>query len=279
MNKSILYFFEKNKFFLVSQWQKIALFLHGLIIFIVVIVLFRKEIGNFFSSITGYIVIVVFLLINSLFMWIFPGGFNLLDGGYANLDTLFIISPWVFLFLVSAVTMRLFSEEKKSGTMELLLTRPLSDFTIVFAKFLSGLFLVFLSLLPTIIYYISIYYLGSPVGNLDSGGIFGSYIGLFFLAGIYVSIGLFASSITDNQIVAFILSMIFCFVFYFGFDALSTLPILKSFDSIIVSLGINEHYRSISRGVVDSRDLVYFVSIIAVFLFFSKTVLTQRKWK
>ncbi|MBI5538794.1 MAG: gliding motility-associated ABC transporter permease subunit GldF [Bacteroidia bacterium] len=243
------------------------------------LVLFSKEIGNFFSSITGYIVIVVFLLINSLFMWIFPGGFNILDVGYANLDTLFIISPWVFLFLVPAVTMRLFSEEKKTGTMELLLTRPLSDFTIVFAKFLSGLFLVFLSLLPTVIYYLSVYLLGSPVGNLDSGGIMGSYIGLFFLAGIYVSIGLLASSITDNQIVAFILSMIFCFVFYFGFDALSTLPVLKSFDSIIVSLGINDHYRSISRGVIDSRDIIYFISIIAVFLFFSKTVLTRRKWK
>jgi len=212
-------------------------------------------------------------------MWVFPGDFNLIDAGYANLDTLFLISPWVFLFLVPAVTMRLFSDEKKSGTMELLLTRPLSDFTIVFAKFLTGLFLVLLSLLPTAIYYISVYILGNPVGNLDSGGILGSYIGLFFLAGIYVSIGLFASSLTENQLVAFIISMILCFIFYFGFDALASLPLFNNFDSIIVNIGINEHYRSISRGVVDSRDVVYFISIIAVFLFLTKTVLTRRKWK
>jgi len=242
-------------------------------------VLLWKETGGFFSSITGYIVIVVFLLINSMFMWVFPGDFNLIDAGYANLDTLFLISPWVFLFLVPAVTMRLFSNEKKSGTMELLLTRPLSDFTIVFAKFLTGLFLVLLSLLPTAIYYISVYILGNPVGNLDSGGILGSYIGLFFLAGIYVSIGLFASSLTENQLVAFIISMILCFIFYFGFDALASLPLFNNFDSIIVNIGINEHYRSISRGVVDSRDVVYFISIIAVFLFLTKTVLTRRKWK
>ena len=171
-------------------------------------VLFKKEIGSFFSSITGYIVIIVFLLINSMFMWIFPGEFNIMDSGYANLDSLFIISPWVFLFLVPAITMRLFSDEKKSGTIELLLTRPLSDFTIVFAKFLTGLFLVLFSLLPTVIYYITIYYLGNPVGNLDSGGILGSYLGLFFLAGIYVSIGLLASSFTENQIVAFIILLV-----------------------------------------------------------------------
>ncbi len=242
-------------------------------------VLLRKEIGSFFSSITGYIVIIVFLLINSMFMWIFPGEFNIIDSGYANLDSLFIISPWVFLFLVPAVTMRLFSDEKKTGTMELLLTRPLSDFTIVFAKYLTGLFLVLFSLLPTVIYYLTIYYLGNPIGNLDSGGILGSYIGLFFLAGIYVSIGLLASSLTENQIVAFIISMILCFVFYFGFDSISMLSVFKNFDSLIVNIGINEHYHSISRGVVDSRDIVYFVSIITMFLFLSKTILTSRKWK
>jgi ABC-2 type transport system permease protein len=155
----------------------------------------------------------------------------------------------------------------------------LSDFTIVLAKFLTGLTLVLFSLLPTLIYYISVYVLGNPVGNLDSGGIFGSYIGLFFLAGIYVSIGLLASSITDNQIVSFIFSMILCFVFYFGFDAIASLPVFKGFDSIVVNIGINEHYRSVSRGVVDSRDVIYFLSIITVFLFFTKTVLSRRKWK
>jgi len=241
--------------------------------------LLRKEISGFFASITGYIVIIVFLTINSLFMWIFPGEFNILNNGYANLDSMFIISPWVFLFLVPAVTMRLFSEEKKSGTIELLLTRPLSDFTIVSAKFFTGLFLVLFSLIPTVIYYITVYYLGNPVGNLDSGGILGSYIGLFFLAGIYVSIGLFASTLTDNQIISFIISAILCFVFYFGFDSLSMLPILKNFDYIILHLSVNEHYMAISRGVLDSRDILYFISVIVFFLFLSKTILTSRKWK
>ena len=170
--------------------------------------LLKKEISGFFSSLTGYIVIIVFLVINSLFMWIFPGSNNVSDGGYANLDTLFTIAPWVFLFLVPAVTMRMFADEKKSGTIELLLTRPLSDFQIIFAKYLAGLLLVLFSILPTLIYFYSVYQLGNPVGNIDTGGTWGSFIGLFFLAGIYVAIGTLSSSFTENQIVAFIIGML-----------------------------------------------------------------------
>lgn len=240
-------------------------------------VLLFKEIREFFSSLTGYIVIIVFLLINSLFMWIFPGEFNVLDGGYANLDTLFIISPWVFLFLVPAITMRLFAEEKKTGTLDLLLTRPISDLQIIMAKYCAGVTLVLLSLLPTALYYLTVYKLGNPPGNLDKGGILGSFTGLFLLSGIYVAIGIFASSVTQNQIIAFIIAMLLSFFFYYGFDSIaSILP--KSFYEFIVFLGINDHYRSVSRGVLDTRDLVYFASMVALFVYLTKLVLESRKW-
>ncbi len=240
--------------------------------------LLKKEINGFFSSITGYIVVIVFLIINSSFMWIFPGANNVLDGGYATLDSLFTIAPWVFLFLAPAVTMRMFADEKKSGTIELLFTRPLSDFQIIFSKYLAALLLVIFSLLPTLIYYYSVYKLGNPTGNIDTGGTWGSYIGLFFLGAIYVAIGVLSSSFSDNQIVAFIVGMLLCFVFYIGFDYISAVPVFKSFDGLIINIGINEHYKSMSRGVIDSRDIIYFVSVIAFFLLVTKTVLQSRKW-
>jgi len=240
--------------------------------------LLKKEISGFFSSLTGYIVIIVFLIINGLFIWIFPGVNNVLDSGYATLDSLFSIAPWVFLFLAPAVTMRMFSDEKKTGTIELLLTRPLSDFQIIFGKFLAALSLVLFSLLPTLIYFYTVYKLGNPVGNIDTGGTWGSYIGLFFLAAIYVSIGVLSSAITDNQIVAFITGMLLCFVVYIGFDYISELGMFKSIDGLIINLGINEHYKSMSRGVIDSRDMIYFVSVIAFFIIITKTVLQSRKW-
>jgi ABC-2 type transport system permease protein len=240
--------------------------------------LFKKEISGFFSSLTGYIVIIVFLIINGLFIWIFPGVNNVLDSGYASLDSLFSIAPWVFLFLAPAVTMRMFSDEKKTGTIELLLTRPLSDFQIIFAKFLAALSLVLFSLLPTLIYFYTVYKLGNPVGNVDVGGTWGSYIGLFFLAAIYVSIGVLSSAITDNQIIAFITGMLLCFLVYIGFDYISELGAFKTIDGLIINLGINEHYKSMSRGVIDSRDMIYFVSVIAFFLIVTKTILQSRKW-
>ncbi|MQY79591.1 MAG: gliding motility-associated ABC transporter permease subunit GldF [Bacteroidetes bacterium] len=240
--------------------------------------LLRKEINSFFSTIVGYIVIMVFLTANSLFLWIFPGELNVLESGYATIDTLFIIAPWVFLFLVPAVTMRMFSEERKTGTIELLLTRPLSDLQIISAKFLAGLILVLFSLLPCLVYFISVYLLGNPVGNIDTGGTWGSFIGLFFLAGIYVSIGIFASSMTDNQIIAFILSLILCFSFFIGFESLSSIPIFQSIDHVIMNLGINEHYKSMSRGVIDSRDMVYFAVVVVSFLVFTKMSMQSRRW-
>ena len=241
-------------------------------------VLFKKEISSFFSSLIGYIVIIVFLIINGLFLWVFPGEFNILDSGYSSIESLFVISPWVFLFLVPAITMRLIADEKKSGTIELLYTRPITDFQIVFAKYAAGLVLVLLSLIPTLIYFITVYLIGNPTGNIDTGASWGSYIGLFFLAGVYASIGIFASSLTQNQIISFIIAMLLSFFFYVGFDSISSLDFFKNIEGVILNLGIMEHYKSISRGVIDTRDIVYFVSIITGFLFLTKLILESRKW-
>jgi ABC-2 type transport system permease protein len=241
--------------------------------------LFKREVNYFFSSLIGYIVISVFLIMMGLLLWVFSGQFNILDTGYANIDSLFILAPWVFLFLIPAITMRVFAEEKRTGTIELLLTRPLSDFTIVFAKFLASLFIVFLAMLPTIIYFITIYLLAVPQGNIDVAGITGSFIGLFFLAAVYVSIGIFASSLTENQIIAFIIALLISFFFFTGFDSLALLNFLSPTAPLIQSLGISAHYTSISRGVIDSRDIIYFLSVIALFLFFTRLKLQSRKWK
>jgi len=240
--------------------------------------LYIKEINSFFNTLTGYLVIIVFLLANSLFMWVFPGQMNILDSGYANIDTLFIIAPWVFLFLVAAVTMRLFSKEKKNGTIEFLFTKPLTDLTIILSKYLAGVTLVLLSLIPTLIYFAVVFYLGKTGANIDTGGTWGSFIGLFFLAAIYVAIGVLASAITDNQIVAFILGMITCFFFYIGFEFISAMDLWGNFGDFINNLGINEHYKSLSRGVIDTRDVLYFLSVISLFVFSTKLILESRKW-
>ncbi len=240
--------------------------------------LLRKEVAAFFSSITGALVVSVFLLTTGLFLWVIPGEMNVIFGGYATLDSLFYLAPWVYLFLVPAVTMRLFADEKKSGTLELLLTRPISEMKIVWAKYLAGLVVVLISLLPTFIYFFSVYALGNPVGNMDVGGTWGSYLGLFFLAAIYVAIGVFASALTDNQIVAFVIAVVLCFLLYSGLDSLAAMPGLRSVSDSITAIGIDSHYRSISRGVVDSRDIIYFAGVVYFFLFLTKTVLNSRKW-
>ena len=240
--------------------------------------LIKKEINSFFSTLSGYIAIIVFLLANSMFLWVFPGEFNILDNGYATIDSLFIIAPWIFLFLIPAITMRLFSEEKRAGTIELLLTRPVSDFNIVLSKYLSGVVIVLFSLVPALIYFLSVYLLGSPVGNIDTGGTWGSFIGLFFLAAVYVAIGVFSSSLTENQIISFIIALILSFIFYIGFESISTMGGFNKIEGLIVNLGINEHYKSIRRGVIDTRDLLYFCSVITLFIFFTKYIIQSRKW-
>ena len=240
--------------------------------------LFKKEISNFLSSLIGIMVIVVFLLITGLFLWVFKSDFNLLSYGYANLDGLFILAPWVFLFLVPAVTMRSFAEENRTGTIEMLLTKPLSDWQIILAKFLASVALVLLALIPTGVYYFSVYRLGFPMGNLDSGSILGSYIGLFLLSASFISIGIFCSSVTNNQILAFILSVFLCGFIYIGFEFIYSLSLFGPIDLFIQRLGIASHYSSISRGVVDTRDILYFLSVMALFLSSTKLVLASRKW-
>lgn len=240
--------------------------------------LFLKELSSFLSSLLGYVVIVTFLAVLGLFLWVFPSDFNILNYGYANVDGLFIIAPFVFLFLIPAVTMRSFSDEKKSGTIELLFTRPLSDLQIIFAKYFASFLLVVLSLLPALVYYFSVWQLGLPPGNLDSGGFWGSFIGLLFLGAAFTSIGIFASAVTDNQVVSFILAIVISAFAYLGFDLIYSFSIFGNFDLFIRSLGISAHYSSISRGVIDTRDVVYFLSVILLFVFLTRFTLSKRKW-
>ena len=240
--------------------------------------LFQKEIAGFFSSLTGYIVIAIFLITIGLFLWVFPGNMNILDTGFSNITPLFTIAPWVFLFLVPAVTMRSFSEEKKSGTLDLLITRPLSELQIILGKYVAALFLILMALLPTIIYYISVIVLGSPKGNIDHGAYWGSFIGLLLLASVYASIGIFSSVLSENIIVSFLIAVFTCFVVYSGFDYIANLFPMGRLGSILQSLGIDAHYRSISRGVIDSRDLIYFLSAIALFIFSTRLILKSQRW-
>jgi len=242
-----------------------------------VLTIFQKEISVFFSSLVAYITIGVFLLVMGLFLWVFPES-SILDYGYASLDSLFSTVPYIFIFLIPAISMRSIAEEKKEGTFELLATRPITDWQIVLGKFFACLAIVLLTLFPTIIYYISVYQLGASVGNIDTGAVIGSYIGLALLGAAFTSIGIFASTISNNQIIAFIVAVFLCFFAFSGFDSLSRIISFQGFDTFLTGLGINEHYQSISRGVLDTRDLVYFLSFIALFLVLSKTILEARKW-
>ena len=240
--------------------------------------LFKKEISSFLNSLLGYVVIAVFLLVNGLFLWVFPLESNILDFGYANLDGLFLLAPFVFLFLIPAITMRFFAEEKKSGTIELLMTKPLTDIQVILAKYFAGLTLVIIALLPTLFYFFSVYQLGFPEGNIDTGGMWGSYIGLLFLGASFVAIGLFASSITDNQIISFILAALFSGFIYIGFEFIYSLDLFGNIDLFIKTLGISSHYSAMSRGVIDTRDLLYFLSLIILFILLTKISVESRKW-
>ncbi len=240
--------------------------------------LLRKEISSFLSSLVGYAVIVIFLLINGLFLWVFPLEFNILDYGFASIDNLFMLAPWVFLFLIPAITMRSFAEEHKNGTVEILLTKPINDKEIIMAKFLAGVILVIFSILPTLIYYYTVDRLGLPPGNIDHGATIGSYIGLLLLGSGFVAIGIFASAISENQIVAFLIAVFFCGFSYIGFEFIYNLSIFGSAGLFIKQLGIQAHYASISRGVIDTRDVLYFLSLVALCLMLTRYWLSRRKW-
>lgn len=238
--------------------------------------IFIKEINSFFASPIGYLVVGIFLIINGLLLFVFKGEFNILDNGFADLSAFFVLAPWVFLFLVPAVTMRSFSEERKQGTIEVLLTKPISSFQLVFGKFLGSFTLTFIALLPTLLYVFTIWQLGNPVGNLDLAATTGSYIGLLFLAATFTAIGVFASTLSQNQIVAFIITVLLCFIMLYGFDGLADLNVLNNIFKI-ETLGLNYHFNSVSRGVIDTRNLIYFVSVTTVFLVFTKLNLNQIK--
>lgn len=240
--------------------------------------LYLKELRSFLSSIIGYIFITIFLILNSLFLWVFSYETNILDGGTADLRSFFGISPIIFLILIPAITMRSFSEEKRTGTIELLFTRPISDFSIILTKYLAGVTLVVISILPTLIYYYTVHALGEPVGIVDDGATITSYLGLILVGACLVSVGIFASSITDSQIVSFILAMFLSWFIFMGLDLLAVFSQFGGLDLVLRNLGIMEHYDSIQRGVLDTRDLIYFVSFAAVFLLSTKLVLQARKW-
>jgi len=243
-----------------------------------VFTLYKKELSGFFSSLIGYLTIAVFLVLTGLTLWVLKSDFNIPDYGYAGMDGLFLIGPFLYLFLIPAITMRSLAEERRAGTIEMLMTRPLSDWTIVWAKFLASWTLVFISLLPTLVCYFSVYALGDPVGNIDTGSVIGSYIGLLLLGGAFVAIGLFCSSLTSNQIISFILAAVLCAVAYLGFESIYNMGMLGGADLFIKRLGVMHHYESISRGVVDTRDVVYFFCVMALFLMATRMVLQSRKW-
>ena len=226
-----------------------------------------REIKSFFGSPIGYLVIAVFLIGNGLFLWVFEGEYNILNSGFADLSPFFTLAPWILIFLIPAVTMRSFSDEKKQGTLELLLTKPLSIWQIVNGKFLGSMLLIVMAIIPTLIYVWVISGLGSPEGNIDMGSTMGSYFGLLFLIAAYSAIGIFTSTLSENQIVAFIAAVFLCFFFYFGFESVAT--IVPGFQGLISSIGMQDHFKSMGRGVIDTRDVIYFVSITVLFLSFT----------
>lgn len=237
----------------------------------------KKEIQSFFASPIGYLVIGLFLVVTSLFLWVFEGNFNIPDSGFADLAPFFQLAPWVFTFLIPAVTMRSFSDEQKSGTLELLLTKPITALQLVLGKYFGACVLMIISILPTLIYVVAIHQLGNPVGNLDIGVTIGSYIGLILLAATYSAIGIFASTLSDNQIVAFIIAVFLCFFIYFGLEGFASYNLLGNADTFIANLGMQSHYDSISRGVIDTRDVLYFISVIAFFIYLTKSKLQKTR--
>jgi ABC-2 type transport system permease protein len=236
-----------------------------------------KEFNGFLNSLIAYVVIGVFLTGIGLLMWVFPET-SVLDYGYADMDTLFSLGPFVFIFLIPAITMRSFAEEKRAGTMELLLTKPLTDWNIILGKFFACWLLVIVALLPTLLYYFSIYLLGNPVGNIDTAGVIGSYVGLTLLGGVFCAVGVMASSFTPNQIVSFIAAAFLCFILFSGFDAIASVNAWSQYALLVKQMGLLYHYDSLSKGLIDSRDVVFFGSVIFIMLLITRIILGARSW-
>lgn len=240
------------------------------------ITILRKEVHEFLNSLIAYVVIGIFLIGIGLLMWVFPDT-NVMDYGYASMESLFALAPYVFMFLIPAITMKSFAEEKRNGTIELLYTLPFREMDIVLGKFLAGFLLVVFSIAPTIVYYFSLSYLGNPVGNIDTAGVIGSYIGLVLLGGIFTAIGVLSSAFTGNQIVSFILAAFLCFAFYAGFDSVASIDTWSNTSYLIKQIGILAHYESLSKGLIDFSDVVYFLTMIAFALYLTRIVLTLQK--
>ena len=232
--------------------------------------LIKKELNAFFASQIAYLVLGVYLVINGLFLWVFEGDLNILHAGFADLTSYFFIAPWIFLFLIPAITMRSFSEEKSTGTFEILKTKPISSMQIVLGKFFASVLLVLFAVTPTITYVYTVYELGNPVGNINLGSTLGSFIGLIFMASTYVSVGLFSSSLTNNQIVSFIISVFICFFLFYGFEAISSFSLFGTYDDFVQKIGLTNHYNSLAKGVLDTRDLLYFISVTLFFILLTK---------
>ena len=224
----------------------------------------KKELQTFFATPIGYLVIALFLLFNALFLFVFKTDFNILNAGFADLNAFFYLTPWIFIFLISAITMRSFSDEIQAGTIEILKTKPISNWQIVLSKYLGSLLLICIALIPTLIYYFTVYKLGNPVGNIEFATTFGSYIGLLFLAAAFVAIGLFSSTFSNNQIVSFLISVCISFVLYYLFELIANNNIT------VQNIGMHQHFQNISKGVIDTRDVIYFISISVFFLILTK---------
>jgi ABC-2 type transport system permease protein len=240
--------------------------------------LYLKELRSFLGSIIGYIFISIFLVLNSLFLWVFSYETNILDGGTADLKPFFGISPIIFIILIPAITMRSFSEEKRTGTIELLFTKPISDLTIILTKYLAGVTLVAISILPTLVYYLTVHQLGDPVGIVDDGATITSYFGLLLLGACLVAVGIFASSITSSQIISFIIAMFLSWFLFLGLDLAAVYSQFGGLDLVLRNLGMMEHYTACQKGVLDTRDLIYFLTFITVFILSTRLVLQSRKW-
>jgi ABC-2 type transport system permease protein len=239
--------------------------------------IFRKEVNQFLNSLLGYMVLVVFLVATGLLFWVFPQG-NVLDYGFAEMGSFFNLTPFVFIFLIPAITMRSFAEEKKSGTLEWLLTKPLSEWDILGGKFLAAWFLSFLALLPTLIYFISLFILGAPTGNIDAAGVTGSYIGLLLLSLVFTSIGIFGSCLTDNQLVAFVISVFLCYFFYSGISSIAGIDIWAKSSLILSHFALDTHFQALGKGLIDFRDVLYFISLAIALLAARKIILSSRRW-
>lgn len=231
--------------------------------------IFKKEIQSFFTSPIGYLIVGLFLLLTGLFLWVFKGPFNIFDYGFADLSNFFLLAPWVFLFLIPAITMKSFSEERKMGTLELLMIKPIPLWKLPLGKFWAAVVLCFLALIPTILYVFAIAALGTTTGNYDIGIVMGSYFGLIFLVAAYTAVGIFASSMSDNQIIAFIVGVVLCFILFQGFESLSTLFSDATTFQFFQKMGAKFHFENIARGILDTRNLVYFISITIFFLYFT----------